>query len=89
MRTFVVDATSDYTLNVGTTADGIGPDGAIRVLGDCTRIGQFRLLRRILSVARVAVCQRLGCRNWSSGKHHEPKPQVERPLGAGGPVDGR
>ena len=32
VRTFVVDATSDYTLNVGTTADGIGPDGAIRVL---------------------------------------------------------
>ena len=33
VRTFVVDATSDYTLNVGTTADGIGPDGAIRVFG--------------------------------------------------------
>ena len=33
VKTFVVDATSDYTLNVGTTADGIGPDGAIRVFG--------------------------------------------------------
>ena len=33
VQTFVVDATSDYTLNVGTTADGIGPDGAIRVFG--------------------------------------------------------
>lgn len=33
VQTFVVDATSDYTLNIGTTADGIGPDGAIRVFG--------------------------------------------------------
>ena len=33
VKTFVVDATSDYTLNVGATADGIGPDGAIRVFG--------------------------------------------------------
>ena len=33
VRTFVVDVTSDYTLNVGTTANGIGPDGAIRVFG--------------------------------------------------------
>jgi len=30
---FVVDATQDYVINVGTTADGIGPDGAIRVFG--------------------------------------------------------
>ena len=33
VKTFVVDATSDYALNIGTTADGIGPDGAIRVFG--------------------------------------------------------
>lgn len=33
VKTFIVDATSGYTLNVGTTADGIGPDGAIRVFG--------------------------------------------------------
>jgi hypothetical protein len=33
VATFVVDGTVDYVLNVGTTADGIGPDGAIRVFG--------------------------------------------------------
>ena len=33
VSTFVIDASADYTLNVGTTADGIGPDGAIRVFG--------------------------------------------------------
>jgi hypothetical protein len=33
VETYVVDATTDYVLNVGTTADGIGPDGAIRVFG--------------------------------------------------------
>ena len=33
VETYVVDATTDYVQNVGTTADGIGPDGAIRVFG--------------------------------------------------------
>jgi len=33
VHTFVLDASADYVLNVGTTADGIGPDGAIRVFG--------------------------------------------------------
>lgn len=33
VSTFVVDATDAYVINVGTTANGIGPDGAIRIFG--------------------------------------------------------
>ena len=33
VKSFVVDLTEDYVVNLGTTADGIGPDGAIRIFG--------------------------------------------------------
>ena len=33
VTSLVVDLTEDYVVNLGTTADGIGPDGAIRIFG--------------------------------------------------------